>query len=196
MDFGTVVIIALLIAAVLIIATVIVMLISKYRADAAAAYDRRMAAEREYDVAILRAAKVLVVGDMAYVTKGVDIHNEIIYDKMPISANGTPITTSTIDGDKITLHQIASRLVDDSITQNGKDATKLLTADEWHTMGHDTDQHKDSIKYLTPLGVYKVNGGDPKSQGTFVKDGMTLQSLLCDLSVNAIPLVTGQTIKR
>lgn len=191
-----IVIVILIFIALLAIAAIAVSLIGKYRAESAAAYEKRMTAEREYDVAILKAAKVLVVGNLAYVTRGVDIHNEIIYDVKAVDINGKPITTDVIDGEKITLHKIASKLVDESITKNGLGSIKLLTANEWEALGNDRELHGRAVGYLTPLGVYIRQGGRAQDQGTFVKDGMTLQTLLHDLSAYALPLAMGQPINK
>lgn len=186
------VLVALLIA-IILLAFVFVYLVGKWREDSASAYVKRITAEQQYDAAIIREAKVLIVGKMAFITRGVE-GTRIIYDERPIDDTGTPISGTTIDGKKITQHQLASRLVDDSITARGVDGVKLLTADEWEVLGHKHDEHKDALAYLMPLGVVKVQGGKAGAQGTYVKKGETLQTLLRDLAVYALPLATGQNI--
>lgn len=188
------VLVALLIA-IILLAFVFVSLVGKWREDEANAYVKRTKINQEYDAAIIREAKVLIVGKMAFITKGMDGTN-IIYDERPIDDTGTPVTGSVIDGKKITQHQLASRLVDDSIASNGADGVKLMTADQWEAIGHKHDEHKEALAYLMQLGVTKVQGGPAASQGTYVKKGETLQTLLRDLAVYALPLATGQRIDR
>lgn len=187
-------ILALLIALILI-AFVFVYLVGKWKQDDANAYIKRITAEQQYDAALIKEAKVLIVGKMAFITKGVK-GTSIIYDERPIDDTGTPITGSVIDGNKVTLHQLASALVHDSINSRGSDGTKLLTADEWKALGHEHEEHKAALGHLMQLGITKVQGGKSDSQGTYVKKGETLQTLMRDLAVYALPLATGQRIDK
>lgn len=191
------VVVIVLLIAIIIIATLaaIVMLNAKWNDVHASSYVKRVSIEREYDSAMLREAKVLIVGKMAFITRGVE-GTRIIYDQQPIDDTGTLITGSVIDGNKITLHQLASALVHDSINSRGSDGTKLLTADEWKALGHEHDEHKTALAYLMQLGITKVQGGKADSQGTYVKKGETLQTLMRDLAVYALPLATGQRIDK
>lgn len=196
MDFGTVVIIMLIVGAIVALLAALVLIYGKATDITTSKYERKLAAERQYDTAIINAAKVMVVGKMAFIAVGVGRDNKIIYDERPIDDTGTPVTDSVIDGSKVTRHQIASQLVDESITANGADGVKLLTADQWKALGHDHESHRDALAYLMQLGVTKVQGGPAASQGTYVKKGETLQTLLRDLAVYALPLATGQHIDK
>lgn len=189
----TIVIILLIVIIVIAALAALVMINGKWNDIHASRYVREVQIDKEYDGTLIREAKVLIVGKMAFITKGID-GKTIIYDQYPIDDTGTPISGTTIDGKKITQHQLASRLVDDSITARGVDGVKLLTADEWEVLGHKHDDHKDALAYLMPLGVVKVQGGKAGAQGTYVKKGETLQTLLRDLAVYALPLATGQSI--
>lgn len=194
MDLGTALIILLIVGAIVALLAALVLIYGKFTDINSSRYERKLAAEQQYDTAIINAAKVMVVGKMAFIAVGVGRDNKIIYDERPIDDAGTPITTSAIDGVKVTQHQLAARLVDDSISARGADGVKLLTADEWKKLGHEHEEHKEALAYLMPLGVVKVQGGRADQQGTYVKKGETLQALLRDLAVYALPLATGQKL--
>ena len=193
MDIGTIIIIILLIAAMLIIASVIVFLVGKVRDDAAKAYERRVKIEMEYDRALIGAAKVMVVGKFAYITEGVK-GDQIQYRTVALDDSGTPITSDTIDGKKLEAHQIAARLVSDSIQKRGGAGVQLLTAAEWEALGHDRVTHGIALDHLRQFNI-KINQGGNR-QGTFVPDGKTLQSLMLDLAINALPLATGGMVDK
>lgn len=167
------------------VATVVVLLAGKWRTDTAAAYKSKLEAEMEYDKAIIGAAKVFTVGSLAYVTRGVS-GDQIIYEKVAIDANGEPVTANTIDGEALTNHKIASLLVNESIRFNGGSATQLLTADQWEGMGNDRNHHGRALEYLRGLKLINIKQGG-RNQGTYTQQG-TLQDLMRDLAVNALPL--------
>jgi hypothetical protein len=193
MDLGTIVVIILLIAAMLIIASVVVFLLGKVRADAASAYEKRVKIEMEYDRALIGAAKVMVVGKFAYITEGVK-GDQIQYRTVALDDSGTPITAQEIDGKKLEAHQIAARLVSDSISRRGGDGVQLLTAAEWEALGHDRISHGVALDHLRQFNI-KINQGG-KMQGTFVPDGKTLQMLMLDVAINALPMATGNRVEK
>lgn len=191
-----VLIILLVIIMILAVAAFCVALYGKATDFSARNYERRLRVEKEYDTALIGSAKVLAVGKRAFIAKGVGRDNQIIYAEYPLDDNGTPVAAKVIDGTILDKHRLASQLVDDSITARGASGTKLLTADEWKALGHEHADHKEALEYLMPLGVIKIQGGKPGEQGTYVKRGDTLQTLLRDLSVYALPLATGQRIDK
>jgi hypothetical protein len=193
MDIGTIAAIALLIAALLLIAAVIVILIGKYRADEAAAFEKHTQARLDYDRALIGAAKVLTVGRMAFLTTGVS-GDMIQYRQFPVDGDGTPILTDVIDGAKVNAHNIASSLVHDSIIKRGINGTQLMTAEEWEQLGNSRLKHGVALEYLKGLNTIRIKQGGTE-QGTFVKEG-NLQGLMLDLSVAALPLAMGQGVSK
>ena len=185
-------IVLLVIIMLLAIAAICIALYGKATEFYTRNYERRTKINQEYDTALLQAARVLVVGKFAFVAKGVDSSQQIVYDKYPIDDAGTPIAAQMIDGTVIDKHRLAATLIDDSIGANGAGAAQLLTDRQWKKMGHPQEEHSDALEYMSGLGLIKIkNGGN--EQGTFVKSG-TLQTLLRDLAVNALPLATGQKV--
>lgn len=174
------------------LASIVVVLIGKWRSDSAAAYERRVKIDMQYDAAILAASKAFTIGNRAYITEGVQ-GTRILLREIVIDAQGQPITAETIDGKEVTAHQHASRLIDDSIRQNGSTGKQLLTATEWERLGRSRDDHTSAVEYLKGQGLVRtVQGGKKDSQGTFVTDSSMnhthdLQGLILALAVNALP---------
>ncbi len=193
MDFGTLIVIFILAVAILCIAAAIVILVGKWRDDSAKSYERRVKIEMEYDRALIGAAKVMVVGKFAYITEGVK-GDQIQYRTVALDDSGTPITAQEIDGKKIEAHQIAARLVSDSIQKRGGAGVQLLTAAEWEAMGNDRVTHGIALEHLRQFNIRINQGG--KLQGTFVPDGKTLQALMLDIAVSALPLTTGNRVEK
>lgn len=177
-----------------------VFLVGKWRADSASAYERRVRIDAEYDSKIIKESKAFTIGNRAYITEGV-IGTKITFREIVIDAQGQPITAETIDGKQVTAHQLASKLIDDSIRKNGGDAKQLLTATEWDTLGNTRDDHGIAVEYLRGMGLVRtVQGGKKNGQGTFITDSSLnhtkdLQGLILALAVNALPQNVRQPLK-
>ena len=184
----TIVIIVLLIVAIIAILAALVIIWGRFREIETSYHERRLKIEQQYDTALFREAKAIIMGNVAYITKGVSRESkkiEITYEKILVDATGTPIVANVIDNEQAQKHRLAVQLLNDSIEKNTRQGTQLLTAAQWEGMGHNRDSHGLALEYLSVLGLIRIAQGG-RGQGTFVKTG-TLQTMLMDMALNPLP---------
>lgn len=80
----------------------------------------------------------------------------------------------SLTSDEIEAHDLAIRLINDSISALGKDATKLLPANKWSS----AEMWSRAVRYLVARGLVMTSRG-----GTALNKSHSLIGLMTDLAV-------------
>lgn len=196
-------IVALLILAAIIIliaALIGVRLWMKFDNHRTSIYERRLAAESQFDRAILSAAKVITVGRWVYLTTGVDNNGRILFDRVPVTDKpAAPIGQTAADEDH-TVHDDAVTLVSATLhtISDKRKPGQIMTADEAQAAGLFTgrsdpprDVWQAAVNHLCSLyNVETESKAGRGKNGVFyrghqTKDGLdlNLQYLLSDMAL-------------
>lgn len=95
---------------------------------------------------------------------------------------------------RVAAYNMAVKLVEDSIRQNGGRSDKFISAADWESLGNSRDNHTIALSYLKDAGsngaslIRTQQGGPPDKQGTYVQEsGKDLVYLLRVLSTTPPP---------
>ena len=177
-----VIVVLFIIIALSVVAIIVLSQVKQYREHDTSIYERRLKAESEYDARIMAATKVVTFGGTGFVTVGVDDNGKVLLQAI-VKTDET--TAQVIDADIVSARSDAVQLVSDSITKNGAESKRLLTADDWQGMGHRRDDWQAAINWLcSNADCYTSVGG--KTPGSFTRRS-SLQDLMLFLAIRNLP---------
>lgn len=159
----------IIILLIIIIAAAIAALIMAFRHWDTSIYERRMKAESAARVALMRA----VNPPPGYVVYGVYMKTgEVLMRR--VETITTPDEVEQQENDEA--HDLAVRLISDSIATFGHEATKLLPANQWSSAA----QWDMAVKHLLNRGLVMTS-----NKGTLIKIG-DLRGLMVALAVSGL----------
>ena len=177
-----VIVVLFIIIALSVVAIVILSQVKQYREHETSIYERRLRAESEYDARIMAATKIVTFGGTGFVTVGVGNDGRVILQAI-VKTDDQP--AQAIDAEVASARSDAVQLVSDSITKNGADSKKLMTADDWQALGHRRDDWQAAINWLcSNADCYTSVGG--KTPGSFTRRS-SLQDLMLFLAIRSLP---------
>ena len=166
-----VIVVLFIIIALSVVAIIALSQVKQYREHETSIYERRLKAESEYDARIMTATKVVTFGGTGFVTIGVDDNGKVLLQAI-VKTDET--TAQVIDADVVSARSDAVQLVSDSITKNGAESKRLLTADDWQS----------AINWLcSNADCYTSVGG--KTPGSFTRRS-SLQDLMLFLAIRSL----------